>query len=214
MAICQYGTKKVSIIGQNIMSHGVNRAWECSCFCRQQAARQSTRFCKMGNNACLRDSGSLWLSCHAISPSTLFNFNMSLFSLFNMSLFPWLVVLSSFTQIIMLWSVPVPEGGSSDTALHVYPEVSFNKYLNLNTLSNSEPGDKIMHLCSPSLPQPPLFTPSPLSQPPLSLQANCFMQQMTHKASELATFTQSFSYPLMSSKFWIFLHADAHKHTH
>lgn len=131
------------------MSHVVNRAWECSCFCRQQAARQSTRFCKMGNNACLRDSGSLWLSCHAISPSTLFNFNMSLFSLFNMSLFPWLVVLSSFTQIIMLWSVPVPEGGSSDTALHVYPEVSFNKYLNLNTLSNSEPGDKMMHLCSP-----------------------------------------------------------------
>lgn len=35
----------------------------------------------------------------------------------------------------MLSSVPVPEGGSSDTALHVYPEVSFNKYLNLNTLS-------------------------------------------------------------------------------
>lgn len=138
-------------------------------------------------------------------PSTLFNFNICLYSsLFNMSLFPWLAVLSSFTQIIMLSSVPVPEGGSSDTALHVYPEVSFNKYLNLNTLSNSEPGDKMMHLCSPSLPQPPLFTPSPLSQPPLSLRANCFMQQMTHKALELAMFTQSFSYPLMSSKFWIF----------
>lgn len=62
-----------------------------------------------------------------------------------------------FTQIILLCFVPKPEGGGSDSSLHVYPEVSFNKYLNLNTLSNSEPGDKIMHLCSPSMPQPPPF---------------------------------------------------------
>lgn len=190
------------------------------------ADRKASRFRKKAtiftftneNNACQRYlSGWLWLSSHVITllPHSLTLIRLSFPSLFNTSLFPWLAVLSSFTQIIMLGSVPVPEGGSSDTALHVYPEVSFNKYLNLGTLSNSEPGDKMMHLCSPSLPQPSLLlSPSPLSQPPLSLRANCFMQQMTHKALELATFTQSFSYPLMSSKLWIFLHADAHQYTH
>lgn len=75
-------------------------------------------------------------------------------------------------------------------------------------LSNSEPGDKMMHLCSPSTPQPPPFplpltTPTPTSADPPGQILLCNRWQ--HKSSALATFTQ---WHLMSGKFRIPSHVN------